>query len=322
MPQLSQDVLWKLRAIVGEDHLLCSEPLSLHTSFHIGGPAECFITPDDSEEVREILACAQKHQIDVFVLGAGSDLLVGDLGIQGIVLNFTEEFVGVSARDNELSFQSGVSLREAAEMACEMGLSGLEFASGIPGSIGGACFMNAGAYGGSISDILKEVCVLTADNTLDVLSVSELKMGYRTSRIAKEGLVVLSATFALKRGEQNQIRSQMEDLAERRAHKQPLELPSAGSTFKRPEGYFAGKLISDAGLQGERIGDAQVSEKHAGFVVNLGAATADDVARLVYLVQQRVFEHAGVALEPELRFVGNFSNPQLIEDILQFSKRS
>ncbi len=294
----------RLRQIVGEEGVRIDEPLSSHTTFKIGGPADIFVTPDDMNEVGDVIKAAGDAGMPYFVLGCGSDLLVSDNGYHGVIISLTEELIGVSAEGTQLTCQAGVTLREAAEMACELGLSGLEFACGIPGSVGGACFMNAGAYGGCIADVLHSVRVLMRDGSLATLSVEELDLGYRKSRIADDGLVVLSATFDLRRAEPDDIRATMDDLTKRREEKQPLELASAGSTFKRPEGYFAGKLIMDAGLKGYQVGGAAVSKKHAGFVVNLGNATAADVRAVIAHVQDEVERCFGVRLEPEVRMLG------------------
>ena len=292
------------RQIVGEENVALDEPMSEHTTFKIGGPADIFVTPDDADEVAEVLQACREADAPYFVLGCGSDLLVSDDGYRGVIISLTEGLIGVSVDGKEMSCQAGVGLRDASEMACELGLSGLEFACGIPGSIGGACYMNAGAYEGCIADVLKSVRVLMPDGTVSTLAVDELDLGYRKSRIAQEGLVVLSATFALKKGDPEEIRKAMDDLTRRREEKQPLELPSAGSTFKRPEGYFAGKLISDAGLKGWQSGGAAVSKKHAGFVVNVNNATAADVHAVIEHVQNEVERQFGVRLEPEVRFLG------------------
>ena len=294
----------RLMQIVGEDNVLVDEPMSEHTTFKIGGPADLFVTPDDADEIAEVLEACRAAEVPYFVLGCGSDLLVSDEGYRGVIISLTEGLVGVTVDGKEMSCQAGVGLREASEMACELGLSGLEFACGIPGSIGGACFMNAGAYGGCIADVLKSVRVLLADGSVDTLGVDELNLGYRKSRIADEGMVVLSATFALKKGEPEEIRATMDELTRKREEKQPLEMPSAGSTFKRPEGYFAGKLITDAGLKGWQSGGAAVSKKHAGFVVNVGDATAADVHAVIEHVQDEVERQFGVRLQPEVRFLG------------------
>ena len=299
----AQPLEWRLRAIVGERNVLVAEPMSRHTTFEVGGPADLFVTPEDPDEVRDVLCAVREAGAPLFVLGRGSDLLVSDAGFRGVVVSLTEGLVGVSVDGTQMTCQAGVDLREASEMACELGLTGLEFACGIPGSVGGACFMNAGAYGGCVADVLSCLRVLTPAGDVRDLGADELDMGYRRSRVATEGLVVLSATFALARGDGGKIRATMDDLMERRRSKQPLELPSAGSTFKRPEGHFAGKLISDAGLRGWRSGGAAVSEKHAGFVVNLGGATAADVHAVIEHVQAEVERQFGVRLEPEVRFL-------------------
>lgn len=294
----------RLRAIVGESNVLVDEPMSGHTTFEVGGPADVFVTPCSFDEVREVLLACDEAGAERFVLGRGSDLLVSDAGYRGVIVSLSEGLTGVSVDGCEVTFQAGVDLREASKTACELGLSGLEFACGIPGSVGGACFMNAGAYGGCVADVLARVCVLTPGGEQRTLDVDELDLGYRQSRVANEGLVVLSATFSLQSGDTEKIRATMDDLMRRREEKQPLELASAGSTFKRPEGYFAGKLIMDAGLMGYRVGGAAVSEKHAGFVVNLGGATAADVHAVIEHVQAEVERQFGVRLEPEVRFLG------------------
>ena len=246
----------------------------------------------------------KEREVDCFVLGCGSDLLVSDDGFRGVVIAMSEGLVGVSVDGTDMQCEAGTGLKDASEMACELGLSGLEFACGIPGSIGGACFMNAGAYGGCIADVLQSVQVLLKDGTVTTLGVDELDLGYRHSRIADEGMVVLSATFSLEKGDPEKIRAKMDELTEQRESKQPLDLPSAGSTFKRPEGYFAGKLIMDAGLLGYQVGGTAVSKKHAGFVVNMGGATASDVHAVIEHVQDEVERQFGVRLEPEVRFIG------------------
>ncbi len=295
---------WQLRAIVGEDNLLVDEPMSEHTTFEVGGPADFYVIPEDFDEVRDVIAACKDAGVRYFVLGCGSDLLVSDEGYRGVIVAVADGLMGVTVEGDQICCQAGVGLREASEMACELGLSGLEFACGIPGSVGGACYMNAGAYGGCVADVLSEVRVLTPEGTVVDLGANELEMGYRTSRVAREGLVVLSATFDLDRGDPEKIRATMDDLTRQREEKQPLDVPSAGSTFKRPEGHFAGKLITDAGLKGYQVGGAAVSKKHAGFVVNLGGATAADVHAVIEHVQAEVARQFDVSLEPEVRFLG------------------
>lgn len=304
MSESGEPLAWRLRSIVGEENVLADEPLSEHTTFKVGGPADLFVIPDNFDEVSEVLGACDEAGVSRFVLGRGSDLLVSDEGYRGVVVALSEALVGVSVEGTEMTCQAGVDLCEASEMACELGLSGLEFACGIPGTVGGACFMNAGAYDGCVADVLKSVRVIMPDGSQDTLAVDELGLGYRKSRVADEGLVVLSATFALEKGDPERIREKMDDLTRRREEKQPLELPSAGSTFKRPEGHFAGKLISDAGLRGYQVGGAAVSKKHAGFVVNVGGATAADVKAVISHVQDEVERQFGVRLEPEVRFLG------------------
>ena len=295
---------WRLKAIVGDENVLVDEPLREHTTFEIGGPADLFVIPEDADAIRAVLDECKEREVDCFVLGCGSDLLVSDDGFRGVVIAMSEGLVGVSVDGTDMQCEAGTGLKDASEMACELGLSGLEFACGIPGSIGGACFMNAGAYGGCIADVLLSVQVLLKDGTVTTLGVDELDLGYRHSRIADEGMVVLSATFSLEKGDPEKIRAKMDELTEQRESKQPLDLPSAGSTFKRPEGYFAGKLIMDAGLMGYQVGGAAVSKKHAGFVVNTGGATASDVHAVIEHVQDEVERQFGVRLEPEVRFIG------------------
>lgn len=299
-----EPLVWRLRAIVGEDNVRADEPMSDHTTFKVGGPADLYVVPESASEVRDVLLACEEAGVDCFVLGRGSDLLVSDEGYRGVIVAVGDGLMGVSVDGTEMTCQAGVDLREASEMACELGLSGLEFACGIPGSVGGACFMNAGAYGGCVADVLRSVRVLAADGSQDTLGVEDLALGYRQSRVASEGLVVLSATFGLERGDPERIRATMDDLMSRREEKQPLDLPSAGSTFKRPEGHFAGKLIMDAGLMGYQVGGAAVSTKHAGFVVNVGGATASDVHAVIEHVQDEVERQFGVRLEPEVRFLG------------------
>ncbi|MDD6359948.1 MAG: UDP-N-acetylmuramate dehydrogenase [Parafannyhessea umbonata] len=303
MSDSDRPLAWRLRSIVGEENVLVDEPMSEHTTFEVGGPADLFVTPEDIDEVREVVSAVRESGENYFLLGRGSDLLVSDAGFRGVIIAL-ECLMGVSVEDDEMCCQAGVDLREASEMACELGLSGLEFACGIPGSVGGACFMNAGAYGGCTADVLQSVRALMPDGSVQTIPVDELNLGYRQSRVKDDGLVVLSATFSLREDDPEDIRARMDDFTQRREDKQPLELASAGSTFKRPEGFFAGKLITDAGLKGYQVGDAAVSKKHAGFVVNLGNASAADVHAVIEHVQDEVDRQFGVRLEPEVRFLG------------------
>ena len=295
---------WRLRAIVGEENVTQMEPMSQHTTFRIGGPADLYVVPDDVEEVAYVIAACREEHVPYFVLGCGSDLLVSDDGYRGVIVALADGLTNVSVDGEEMTCQAGVTLKEASEMACELGLSGLEFACGIPGSVGGACFMNAGAYGGCTADVLQSVRALMPDGSVQTIPADALNLGYRQSRVKDDGLVVLSATFSLREDDPEDIRARMDDFTQRREDNQPLELASAGSTFKRPEGFFAGKLITDAGLKGYQVGDAAVSKKHAGFVVNLGNASAADVHAVIEHVQDEVDRQFGVRLEPEVRFLG------------------
>ncbi len=300
-----------LKDIIDEDQLLLDEPLSSHATFEIGGPADLFIMPKNTIELVEVVKLCKELGYPYFILGSGSDLLIDDKGYRGAIICTTELMAAMFTQENELVAQAGCTLKDMCDLACFMGLGGLEFACGIPGSLGGACFMNAGAYEGQMSDVLKEVQVLTPEGEVVVLPAEELNLGYRQSRIKDEGLLVLEATLTLAYADPSEIRAKMDDLTARREEKQPLELPSAGSTFKRPEGYFAGKLIQDAGLQGHQVGGAQVSTKHAGFVVNVDHATAQDVLDLIAHVQSEVKAQFGVEMHPEVRFLSEIGEVEL-----------
>lgn len=286
--------------------ILVAEPMKNHTTFRIGGPADALALPKTPEEVAEVVRFCHEHAQPYYVLGNGSNLLVSDEGYRGLVLQLYRNFNDIQVNGETITVQSGAMLAAVARTAYQTGLTGLEFASGIPGTIGGAVVMNAGAYGGEMKNVLKEVTVLTKEGEVLVIPAKALELGYRTSVIPKNGWIVLGAVLRLKKGDQEQILARMEELKEQRITKQPLDLPSAGSTFKRPEGYFAGKLIMDAGLRGFTVGGAQVSEKHCGFVVNRGNATAADVWELICEVKRRVKEMTGVELEPEVKLLGDF----------------
>ena len=286
--------------------ILVAEPMKNHTTFRIGGPADALALPKTPEEVAEVVRFCHEHAQPYYVLGNGSNLLVSDEGYRGLVLQLYRNFNDIQVNGETITVQSGAMLAAVARTAYQTGLTVLEFASGIPGTIGGAVVMNAGAYGGEMKNVLKEVTVLTKEGEVLVIPAKALELGYRTSVIPKNGWIVLGAVLQLKKGDQEQILARMEELKEQRITKQPLDLPSAGSTFKRPEGYFAGKLIMDAGLRGFTVGGAQVSEKHCGFVVNRGNATAADVWELICEVKRRVKEMTGVELEPEVKLLGDF----------------
>ena len=286
------------------------EPLSEHTTFRIGGPAAFYLAPESEDEVREALAFAGEKGLPYYLIGRGSNLLCSDEGFDGVIIEIGKGMEQISiewASENAIvTAQAGVSLSSLAARLAKEGLTGFEFAGGIPGTLGGAIAMNAGAYGGEIKDCILSARVLTEQGEIRTLDKAELELGYRTSVIQRESAIVLSGTFAFQTGDTEKIQETMRELNQRRRDKQPLEYPSAGSTFKRPEGYFAGKLIEDAGLRGYRVGDAQVSEKHCGFVVNRGRATAADVYRLIRDVQKKVWDEFQVKLEPEVRMIGNF----------------
>lgn len=292
--------------IISEDRVLVNEPMAGHTTFRIGGPADYFIEAADAEEIRWAIAVCREEGLPWFVLGRGSNLLVGDRGFRGVVLSVYREFQGIETEQETVRVKAGTLLTTLTGKLLEESLTGMEFASGIPGTVGGAVMMNAGAYGGEMKDIVREVTVLTPEGEILCLSAAEMKFGYRTSVVKEKEYIVLLAVLELKKGDPEEIRRKMQELKAKRVEKQPLEYPSAGSTFKRPEGYFAGKLIMDAGLAGARVGGAQVSEKHCGFVVNTNNATAADVRELMSRVQKTVEEKYGVRLEPEVRFLGEF----------------
>lgn len=284
--------------------LLPAEPMTKHTSFHIGGPAELMAQPQSEAELQSLLLKAAEAAVPVTLVGNGSNLLVRDKGIRGLVIKLGSMLRDIKVSGNVLTFGSGVSLAQASKKAAELGLSGMEFAVGIPGSIGGAVYMNAGAYDGEMSKVVKSVRVMDAAGEVSELSAGELDFGYRHSALQGSGKIVTSVTVELAAGDKQAIAEKMADFSNRRITKQPLELPSAGSMFKRPPGYFAGTLIDQTGLKGYTVGGAQVSTKHAGFVVNIGGATAADVLQLISDVQEKVFAAHGVHLEPEVLVLG------------------
>ena len=284
--------------------LLVQEPMAKHTSFRIGGPADLMAMPQSEQELQQLLQRACEAKVPVTLIGNGSNLLVRDKGIRGLVIKLGSMLRDIKVSGNVLTFGSGVSLAQASKKAAELGLSGMEFAVGIPGSIGGAVYMNAGAYDGEMSKVVKSVRVMDAAGEVSELSASELDFGYRHSALQGSGKIVTSVTVELPAGDKQAIAEKMADFSNRRITKQPLELPSAGSMFKRPPGYFAGTLIDQTGLKGYTVGGAQVSTKHAGFVVNIGGATAADVLQLISDVQAKVFAAHGVHLEPEVLVLG------------------
>lgn len=302
---MNQSFYDKLNNVIGKDSILIDEPMSRHTTFRVGGPADFFVTPKAKEEVRDVICICKEAGMPYYIIGNGSNLLVSDAGYRGVIVQIYKEMNEVKVEGDLVKAQAGALLSGIAAKALGAELSGFEFASGIPGTIGGACVMNAGAYGGEMKDVLESVTVLTGEGKIIELGRNELELGYRTSVIAKKGYIVLGAALKLERGDGEKIKTYMDELKEKRVTKQPLEYPSAGSTFKRPEGYFAGKLIEDAGLLGFQVGGAQVSEKHCGFVINRDHATAADIMELMRQVQIRVKENSGVDLEPEVKRLGD-----------------
>ena len=292
--------------VLDEDQIKPEEPMKNHVTFRVGGPADFFVTPKNYEELSGVLKCCAKYEMPCYIMGNGSNLLVSDQGYRGVVIQLFRQLNDIQCEGNVIRAQAGALLSAVANRALEEKLTGFEFAAGIPGTLGGACVMNAGAYGGEMKDVLKSVTVLTREGERITLQKNELELGYRTSIIAKKDYIVLEAEIELKAGDAEEIKAVMDDLKERRTTKQPLEYPSAGSTFKRPEGYFAGKLIQESGLQGFQVGGAQVSEKHCGFVINKDQATAADIAELIRQVQDRVEEKFGVRLETEVKRLGEF----------------
>lgn len=297
------------RALVTEQlpHLILAaeEPMERHTTFRIGGPAEYYAKPR-REELAPLVRLAGQAGIPVIIVGHGSNLLVGDGGIRGLVVEIGEAMSEVRIEGQTLVASAGAMLAGIAQKAAQAALSGLEFAAGIPGNLGGAIVMNAGAYGGEMRDVVERVTVLDGDGNTHCLSREELDFGYRHSCIPERHYIVVEAQLKLEPGDREEIRARMAQLGRQRTEKQPLEYPSAGSTFKRPQGYYAGKLIMDAGLRGYTVGGAQVSEKHCGFVVNRGGAKAADVRQLMCDVADRVEERFGVRLEPEVKLIGEF----------------
>ena len=281
------------------------EPMKLHTTFRVGGPADVLVTPD-AESLPRVIALCKKYNLSYEIIGNGSNLLVGDKGVRGVVIAMTNRIGEIVCDGEIITAGAGCTLAQIAVLAAGNGLAGFEFAAGIPGTLGGAVVMNAGAYGGEMKDVITSILVLDEDGNQKELSVEELDLSYRHSCIPEKNYIVLRVTMKLCRGDVGQIRAKMAELREQRLTKQPLEYPSAGSTFKRPEGYFAGKLIMEAGLRGYQVGGAQVAEKHCGFVINKENATAADIVTLMKDVSDKVEEQFGVKLEPEVKMMGEF----------------
>lgn len=296
----------RMMDIIEKDRIYTNEPMKNHVTFRVGGNADFFVVPKTGEEVRKITGLCREMDIPYYILGNGSNLLVSDKGYRGVIIQIYKEMNAIHVEEDGIKVQAGALLSKIGNAALEAGLTGFEFAAGIPGTMGGAVVMNAGAYGGEMKDVLESVTVLTQEGEIRVLQKEELELGYRTSIVAKKNYIVLEATVVLEKGDKQAIKARMDELRAKRTAKQPLEYPSAGSTFKRPEGYFAGKLIQDAGLCGFQIGGAQVSEKHCGFVINKEQATAADIMELICRVSAIVKEKFGVELEPEVKRVGEF----------------
>lgn len=304
-----KNIEYKLISILGSDNVIKEVPMSSYTTFHIGGIADYVVTPENEEQLAKLLHLIKEENVDFVVIGNGSNILVSDKGFDGIVIQLGDKFSSFVIKDKDESgvyvdVTAGMRLSRLGNELAASSIEGFEFATGIPGTIGGAVMMNAGAYGGEIKDIIKSARVMDFDGNVKELSRDELELGYRTSIIAKKNYIVISAVFDLKKGDREKIKSNIKELALKRREKQPLEYPSAGSTFKRPEGYFAAKLIEDAGLKGLSVGGAQVSEKHAGFVINKKDAKAMDVIRLTDEIKEKVYDKFGVKLELEIKKIG------------------
>lgn len=295
-----------IERIIPRERMLFEESMSRHTTFRVGGEAECMLLVEKEEELLELIPYLNQIGRNYFILGNGSNLLVGDKGYKGIIIKLGNGMNRITVEGNHIRVQAGALLSETAAAAMQAGLTGMEFAAGIPGTIGGGIVMNAGAYDGEMKQITESVKVMDTAGEILNLDNDTMEFGYRTSIIKNRPFIVLEILLRLTEGDPSQIKARMEELSEFRKSKQPLNYPSAGSTFKRPEGYFAGRLIMDAGMRGYRIGGAQVSEKHCGFIINTGKATAADIREVIEEVQARVKERFHVMLEPEVIFLGDF----------------
>lgn len=294
----------QLSEIFTVDRIKFNEPMKNHTTFKIGGPVDVMVFPESQEEIIAVLAYCQERNIPFFVFGMGSNLLAKDRGVRGIAIKTGPGMKTVQIRGEKICAQAGVRLSELARVAARESLSGLEFAEGIPGSLGGAVVMNAGAYGGEIKDVLVSVTAISLDGVIKEFSPEQMQMSYRSSIFQQEEHIILSVCLSLRPGNRDEILATMKEYAGRRREKQPLDLPSAGSTFKRPEGFYVGPMLDKMGLKGFRIGDAEVSTKHAGFIVNRGNATARDVLDLIACIQEKAAREYGVELQPEIHVIG------------------
>lgn len=302
---MNDQFLTELENIMAGSGIFMEEPMKKHTTFRVGGPADVLVCPDETA-LAAVLGLCRQYDVPYTLIGNGSNLLVGDKGIRGVVIEMTEPMAAIEVDGTKITAQAGAMLSKIANTAASNGLGGMEFAAGIPGSVGGAVVMNAGAYGGEMKDIIEKVYVLDENGAQLELDRDALDLGYRHSCIPEKKYIVTKVVLELVPRNEAEIRSEMKELNEKRAEKQPLQYPSAGSTFKRPEGYFAGKLIMDAGLRGYQVGGAQVSEKHCGFVINKGDATAADICQLMRDVSDKVQAQFGVVLEPEVKMIGEF----------------
>lgn len=301
---MAMEILNDLKGILDEKQILLDVPMKEYTSMRVGGKARMLLLPSDTWQIKKILKYMRKNSVPYFVIGNGTNLIVRDSGYDGAIIKLSDNFSSVTVNDNVIKAEAGAAIASVARLACNNSLSGLEFAAGIPGTVGGAAVMNAGAYDGEMKDVVVETTCLDKNADEVRLSSDEHNFGYRTSRMQEENLLVLEVKMNLRQGNIDEIKNKMNELNRRRREKQPLEFPSAGSIFKRPAGYYAGKLIEDAGLRGYKIGGAQVSEKHCGFIVNTGTATAADVIELIEFVKKRVFETSGVMLQQEVKILG------------------
>ena len=300
------DIYTQLCDIVTEDNVLTDELMSRHTTFRVGGPADYYVMPESINQITELVRICESGNIAYHIHGNGSNVIFSDSGYHGVVISIGQSMSGLGLKEDGVVIHAdaGVTLAKLAAFAAENSLAGLEFASGIPGTLGGAVTMNAGAYGGEMKDVLVSVTVCDRNGTVKTLSNEELGLGYRTSIIQKSAYIVLAADIKLNHGDKEAIKAAMKELNGKRREKQPLEYGSAGSTFKRPEGHYAGQLIEESGLKGYRSGDAMVSQKHAGFVVNVGNATAADVISVIRHVQEEVRSRYNVELETEVKMIG------------------
>lgn len=306
MSRVSSAIYEYLAAIVTKENIVLDEPMSGHVTFNVGGKAQAFVQVETEAQLVEVIKFLNRLEEEYFILGNGSNLLVGDKGYQGIIVQIGPKMSGIEVIGERIIAKAGAPLSKVAKAACDNGLSGLEFASGIPGTIGGAVVMNAGAYGGEMKQLVTRVRVVNADGEVMELDNGTMEFGYRNSVIRNKKFAVLEVEMSLQKGDEGDIQRKIAELSGKRREKQPLEYPSAGSTFKRPDGYYAGKLIMDAGMRGYSIGGAQVSEKHCGFVVNRANATAEDIIEVIHTVQEKVYDLFNVRLELEIICLGEF----------------